>query len=86
MLTWEELLCDTPRSWAADTPSLSHVYHVLRLMMAGTPVMVVSDLDGTMVGDDAATAAFRNWVSGCLAEPCLCTTIYAVTLCFRQDS
>lgn len=29
---------------------------------AGTPVMIVSDLDGTMVGDDSATTAFRNWV------------------------
>jgi hypothetical protein len=23
--------------------------------------MLVSDLDGTMVGDDAATAAFKEW-------------------------
>ncbi|KXZ45571.1 hypothetical protein GPECTOR_53g157 [Gonium pectorale] len=29
--------------------------------VGGRPVMVVSDLDGTMVGDDAATGAFRSW-------------------------
>ncbi len=27
----------------------------------GRPVMVVSDLDGTMVGDDGATKAFRDF-------------------------
>eukprot|EP00878_Enallax_costatus_P014266 GHUV01014922.1.p1 GENE.GHUV01014922.1~~GHUV01014922.1.p1 ORF type:complete len:413 (+),score=120.28 GHUV01014922.1:330-1568(+) len=28
---------------------------------APPPVMIVSDLDGTMIGNDAATAAFRDW-------------------------
>jgi hypothetical protein len=31
------------------------------LHLPGKPVMVVSDLDGTMVGDDSATGAFKGW-------------------------
>ena len=27
----------------------------------GRPVLVVSDLDDTMVGDDAASAQFKDW-------------------------
>jgi hypothetical protein len=29
--------------------------------VTGPAVMIVSDLDGTMVGDDAATGAFKTW-------------------------
>eukprot|EP00775_Hariotina_reticulata_P009256 gene9256-9422_t len=32
-----------------------------RLAAVPPAVMIVSDLDGTMIGDDAATAAFKDW-------------------------
>uniref|UniRef100_A0A7S3RAP8 Sucrose phosphatase-like domain-containing protein n=1 Tax=Dunaliella tertiolecta TaxID=3047 RepID=A0A7S3RAP8_DUNTE len=44
---------DAPGSYTIRSNAVQH--------STGTPVMLVSDLDGTMVGDDAATAAFRNW-------------------------
>lgn len=38
--------------------------------VSGRPVLLVSDLDGTMVGDDKATAAFRQfWLDKALVRP-----------------
>lgn len=38
--------------------------------VTGPPVLLVSDLDGTMVGDDTATAAFKQWCVGIRPSAC----------------
>ncbi|KAG2425471.1 hypothetical protein HXX76_013681 [Chlamydomonas incerta] len=48
-------------NYRVDTPGVYSLRGGSLQRVAARPVMVVSDLDGTMVGDDAATGAFKSW-------------------------
>ncbi|KAG2440657.1 hypothetical protein HYH02_010236 [Chlamydomonas schloesseri] len=55
---------DKPQSggnYQVDSPGVYSLRGGSLQRVAARPVMVVSDLDGTMVGDDAATGAFKSW-------------------------
>lgn len=78
--TWDKpleggnYLIPSAGTWVLEGGAISPV--------AGRPVMLVSDLDGTMVGDDSATAAFRSyWLETALVS--LAAHILPHTLAIR---
>ncbi|GFR51603.1 hypothetical protein Agub_g14027 [Astrephomene gubernaculifera] len=48
-------------NYRLDSPGVFSLRGGALRRVGGRPVLLVSDLDGTMVGDDGATAAFRSW-------------------------
>lgn len=59
-------LAEIPLRWtggnySVDKPGTFAVQQGNIKRVTGKPMMIVSDLDGTMIGDDSATKAFKDF-------------------------